>query len=33
MGAFYRASAARHDAVLTDGTPLIWEWFALVHRL
>ena len=33
MGAFYRASAARHDAVLTDGTPLIWEWFAVVHRL
>jgi uncharacterized protein YhfF len=33
MGAFYRASAARHNAVLTDDTPRIWEWFAVVHRL
>jgi uncharacterized protein YhfF len=33
MGAFYRASAARHDATLTDETPHIWEWFTLVHRL
>jgi uncharacterized protein YhfF len=33
MGAFYRASAARHSAILTDDTPHIWEWFAVVHRL
>ena len=33
MGAFYRASAARHNAILTDDTPHIWEWFAVVHRL
>ena len=33
MGAFYRVSAARYRAVLTDDTPLIWEWFAVVHRL
>jgi uncharacterized protein YhfF len=33
MGAFYRASAARHNAILTDDTPHIWEWFAMVHRL
>ena len=33
MGAFYRASAARHNAILTDDTPHIWEWFTLVHRL
>jgi uncharacterized protein YhfF len=33
MGAFYRASAARHDAILTDDTPHIWEWFTVVHRL
>jgi uncharacterized protein YhfF len=33
MGAFYRASAARHSEVLTDDTPHIWEWFAVVRRL
>jgi uncharacterized protein YhfF len=33
MGAFYQASAARHGLVLTDETPHIWEWFAVVHRL
>jgi uncharacterized protein YhfF len=33
MGAFYTASATRHSAVLTDDTPHIWEWFAVVHRL
>jgi uncharacterized protein YhfF len=33
MGAFYRASAARHNAILTDETPHIWEWFTLVYRL
>ena len=33
MGAFYRASAAHHNAVLTDDTPHIWEWFTVVHRL
>jgi uncharacterized protein YhfF len=33
MGAFYRASAARHCKVITDGTPLIWEWFTVVRRL
>jgi uncharacterized protein YhfF len=33
MGAFYRASAARHNAILTDDTPHIWEWFTVVHRL
>jgi uncharacterized protein YhfF len=33
MGAFYRASAARHNAILTDDTAHIWEWFTVVHRL
>ena len=33
MGAFYMASAARHNAILTDDTPHIWEWFTVVHRL
>jgi uncharacterized protein YhfF len=33
MGAFYRASAARHCATLTDDTPHIWEWFTVVRRL
>jgi len=33
MGAFYRASAAHHNAILTDDTPHIWEWFTVVHRL
>ena len=33
MGAFYKASAARHSAILTDDTPHIWEWFTLVLRL
>ena len=33
MGAFYRGSAARHNATLADDTPHIWEWFTLVHRL
>jgi uncharacterized protein YhfF len=33
MEAFYRASAERHNAVLTDDTLLIWEWFTVVHRL
>ena len=33
MGAFYRASAARHSEILTDDTPHIWEWFTVVHRL
>jgi uncharacterized protein YhfF len=32
MGAFYRASAARHCEVLTDDTSLIWEWFTVVRR-
>ena len=25
--------AARHNAILTDDTPHIWEWFNLVDRL
>ncbi|MCO6419214.1 ASCH domain-containing protein [Siccirubricoccus sp. KC 17139] len=33
MGPFYRASAARHGAVLTEDTPLIWEWFTVIRRL
>jgi uncharacterized protein YhfF len=33
MGAFYSASAAHHNAILTDDTPHIWEWFTLVLRL
>jgi uncharacterized protein YhfF len=33
MGAFYRASAERHSAVITNDTPHIWEWFTVVHRL
>jgi uncharacterized protein YhfF len=33
MGAFYRASAARHNAIHTDDTPHIWEWFTVVYRL
>ena len=33
IGAHYRASAARHDATFTSDTHLIWEWFAVVHRL
>lgn len=33
MGGFYAASAARHGASFTEGTPLIWEWFAVVRRL
>ena len=33
MGEFYRASAVRHSAVLTDDTPHIWEWFVVVRRL
>jgi uncharacterized protein YhfF len=33
MGAFYKASAARRNAILTDDTPHIWEWFTVVHRL
>lgn len=33
MGAFYQASATRHGVALTDDTPHIWEWFALVRRL
>ena len=33
MGASNRASAARHNAILTDDTPHIWEWFTVVHRL
>ncbi len=33
IGPWYRASAARHGAVLTGDTPLIWEWIAVVRRL
>ena len=33
MGAFYRASAARHNANLTGDTPHIWEWLTVVRRL
>ena len=33
MGAFYKASAMRHDEAFTDETPLVWEWFAVVRRL
>lgn len=33
MGEFYRASAARHGAVLAKDTLLIWEWFTVVRRL
>jgi uncharacterized protein YhfF len=33
MGDFYRDSAARHGAVLTDDTPHIWEWFEVVRCL
>ena len=33
MGAFYRAAAARQSEVLTNDTPLIWEWFVVVRRL
>lgn len=33
IGAFYRASAARHGEILTNDTPLIWQWFTVIHRL
>ncbi len=33
MGEYYRASATRNGAVLTDDTPHIWEWFEVVRRL
>jgi hypothetical protein len=33
MGSYYREAAARHGAVLTDHTPLIWEWFVVARRL
>jgi uncharacterized protein YhfF len=33
MSPFYRASAARHNAVLTDDTLHIWEWFIVAKRL
>jgi uncharacterized protein YhfF len=33
IGAFYRASAARHSEVLTDDTSLIWEWLTVARRL
>jgi uncharacterized protein YhfF len=33
IGNFYRDSAARHGAVLTEATRHIWEWFEVVHRL
>ena len=32
MGDFYRASAARHDAVLTEDTPHVWEVCEVVRR-
>jgi uncharacterized protein YhfF len=33
IGAFYRASAARHGEALTDDTSLIWEWLTVALRL
>lgn len=33
IGPLYRASAARHGAAFSDETPIIWEWFTVVHRL
>jgi uncharacterized protein YhfF len=33
MGAWYRASAARHGEDFSDDTPLICEWIAVVRRL
>lgn len=33
MGRFYAAAAARHGALWTEDTPLIWEWFVVVRRL
>jgi uncharacterized protein YhfF len=33
LGAWYRASAARHGAVFSDDTPIICEWIAVVRRL
>ena len=33
MGAWYRDSAARHGAVFTEDTPIIWEWIAVLRRL
>jgi uncharacterized protein YhfF len=32
IGAWYRASAARHGADFSDDTPLICEWIAVVRR-
>jgi hypothetical protein len=33
MGAYYRASAARHGAAFSDSTEIICEWIAVVRRL
>jgi uncharacterized protein YhfF len=33
IGAWYRASAARHGAAFSDETSIIWERIALVRRL
>lgn len=33
IGAWYRASAARHGEDFSDDTPLICEWIAVVRRL
>ena len=33
MGAWYRASAARHGEDFSDDTPIICEWIAVVRRL
>jgi uncharacterized protein YhfF len=33
VGAWYRASAARHGEDFSDDTPLICEWIAVVRRL
>jgi uncharacterized protein YhfF len=33
MGAYYRASAARHGTAFSDNTEIICEWIAVVRRL
>jgi hypothetical protein len=33
VGASSSGLAARHNAILTDDTSPIWEWFTVVHRL
>lgn len=33
IGAYYRASAARHGDAFSDATPIVCEWIAVVRRL